>query len=71
MGFNVCDAQTGEPVEPVDVVRQSLHSGIFAINENGNLMVIFIDLWNDTDAVIVQKRGDYLIKFADGRSVQW
>ena len=69
--FIVCDATSGEKVEPVDVVKQSLRWALFAINENGTLTVIFRDLWDDTESLVVRKQGLYMIKFDDGRCMLW
>lgn len=70
-GFTVYDAETGEPVNVADAVMQPDAIGMFAINENGKLIAIYVDGWHDTESVVIQKLGNYIIQFGDGQKFRW
>lgn len=70
-GFTVYEAATGEPAHVADAVMQPVNGGIFAINENGDLVAIIIDSWHDTEAVTVPRQGIFVIQFGDGKYMRW
>ena len=70
-GFTVYDAETGEPASVADAVMNPEAVGLFAINENGKLIAIYVDGWHDTESVVVQKLGNYIIQFGSGEKFRW
>lgn len=70
-GFTVYDAESGEPANVADAVMQPDAIGMFAINENGKLIAIYVDGWHDTESVVVQKLGNYIIQFGSGEKFRW